>query len=150
MVTVRKFKPGTIDISASYQQQDAHARRPTQGAGLSEPLEFACGLSVSQPDQGRGQGAHVGLARQAPLLPALARPADRRWKQLPGAVRATGTLPESAWAWLAFLHGQTMHRCTVLLVDLEAGRSITMVKLAKNLTKKRKRNAGTFTEHKDV
>ena len=138
--TVRK--PGTIDISAPYQ--DAHTR--TQGAGLSEPFEFARGLSVSQPDQGRSQGAHAGLRSSSSSCRSPLALEAAAWRG--SHYVYTGTLAESAWAWLAFLHGQTMHRCTVL--DLEAGRSITMVKLAKNLTKKQKRNAGTFTEHKDV
>ena len=54
--------------------------------------EFARGLSVSQPDQGRGQGAHVGLlyaaVRRRHSYPLeLVLPITTN--QLPGVVRET-------------------------------------------------------------
>ena len=58
----RVRKPGTISAILVSGCPRAYARR----CGLSEPFEFARGLSVSQPDQGRGHGAHAGHAGATP------------------------------------------------------------------------------------
>ena len=81
--TVRK--PGTI--SAPYRDAHAYARRWFCLNRSSSRAVFRF-RSPARP------GPRPGCPRrrtQAPLLPAQARPADRRWNQLPGAVRATCT-----------------------------------------------------------